>query len=96
MNAKLKSTVPILAFRGSEDRRALMQLARSTGVYIIAASTRNQYAAEVKELGHGIFTYTLMSGLKGLAAPMLMALLFSLTLLTLMGSKDYDRGFASL
>jgi hypothetical protein len=63
-----KSGEALLAFRSSEDRRALMQLARSTGVYIIAASTRNQYAAEVKELGHGIFTYTLLSGLKGQAS----------------------------
>jgi WD40 repeat protein len=63
-----KSGEALLAFRSSEERRALMQLARSTGVYIIAASNRNQNAAEVKELGHGIFTYTLLSGLNGRAS----------------------------
>jgi WD40 repeat protein len=58
----------LLAFRGYEDRRALMQLARSNGIYIIAASTRDQFAAEVKALGHGIFTYTLLQGLNGKAS----------------------------
>ncbi len=63
-----KSGAALLAFRGYEDRRALMQLARASGVYIIAASTQNQYAAEVKELGHGVFTHTLLQGLNGKAA----------------------------
>jgi WD40 repeat protein len=61
------SGAALFAFRGYEDRRALMQLARSSGIYIIAASTRDQFAAEVKALGHGIFTYTLLQGLKGKA-----------------------------
>jgi uncharacterized caspase-like protein len=38
-------------------------LARSYGVYLIAASTKNQDAFEVKELGHGVLTYTLLTGL---------------------------------
>ncbi|MEE4599910.1 MAG: caspase family protein [Desulfobacteraceae bacterium] len=63
-----KSGAALLAFRGYEDRRALMQLARASGVYIIAASSPNQYAAEVKELGHGVFTHTLLQGLYGRAA----------------------------
>ena len=44
------------------------QLSRSTGVHVIAASTKDQFAAEVKELGHGVFTYTLLEGLKGKAS----------------------------
>ena len=53
------------AFRGYEDRKAQAQLARSSGVHVIAASTPDQFAAEVKELGHGVFTYLLLKGLKG-------------------------------
>jgi uncharacterized caspase-like protein len=58
----------LIAMRGFEDRKALSQLSRSTGVHVIAASTKDQFAAEVKELGHGVFTYTLLEGLKGQAA----------------------------
>ena len=63
-----KSGAVLVAFRGFEDRKALSQLSRSTGTHIIAASTKDQFAAEVKELGHGVFTYTLLEGLKGKAA----------------------------
>ena len=63
-----KSGAVLVAFRGFEDRKALSQLSRSTGVHIVAASTKDQFAAEVKELGHGVFTYTLLEGLKGKAA----------------------------
>jgi WD40 repeat protein len=63
-----KSGAVLVAFRGFEDRKALSQLSRSTGVHIIAASTKDQFAAEVKDLGHGVFTYTLLEGLKGKAA----------------------------
>ena len=63
-----KSGAVLVAFRGFEDRKALSQLSRSAGVHIVAASTRDQFAAEVKELGHGVFTYTLLAGLNGKAA----------------------------
>jgi WD40 repeat protein len=63
-----KSGAVLVAFRGFEDRKALSQLSRSTGVHIIAASTKDQFAAEVKDLGHGVFTYTLLEGLRGKAA----------------------------
>jgi len=63
-----KSGAVLIAFRGFEDRKALSQLSRSTGVHIVAASTKDQFAAEVKELGHGVFTYILLEGLKGKAA----------------------------
>jgi uncharacterized caspase-like protein len=63
-----KSGAALLAFRGYGDRRALMQLARASGVYIIAVSTQDQYAAAVKALGHGVFTHTLLQGLYGNAA----------------------------
>ena len=60
-----KSGKLILAMRSTEARKALVQLARSTGTYIISASTDQQYAAESKDLGHGVFTYTLLEGLQG-------------------------------
>lgn len=63
-----KSGAVLIAFRGFEDRKALSQLSRATGVHVIAASTKDQFAAEVKDLGHGVFTYTLLEGLKGRAA----------------------------
>ena len=63
-----KSGAVLLAFRGFEDRKALSQLSRATGVHVVAASSKDQFAAEVKDLGHGVFTYTLLEGLKGKAA----------------------------
>jgi WD40 repeat protein len=63
-----KSGAILVAFRGFEDRKALSQLSRATGIHVIAASTKDQFAAEIKDLGHGVFTYTLLEGLKGKAA----------------------------
>ena len=63
-----KSGAVLLAFRGFEDRKALSQLSRATGVHVVAASSKDQFAAEVKDLGHGVFTYTLLQGLNGKAA----------------------------
>jgi uncharacterized caspase-like protein len=63
-----KSGAVLVAFRGFEDRKALSQLSRSTGVHVIAASSKDQFAAEVNDLGHGVFTYTLLEGLKGKAS----------------------------
>ena len=62
-----KSGGALLALRGVEDRKALAQLARSTGTYLIAASTDTQLAIEIKSLGHGVFTHVLLEGLKGKA-----------------------------
>ena len=63
-----KSGAALLAFRGFEDRKALSQLSRATGIHVVAASTKDQFASEVQELGHGVFTYTLLQGLNGRAA----------------------------
>ena len=51
---------------GSEEK-AIVQLARSAGMVVIAASGTQQYAAEVETLKHGVFTYTLLEGLNGKA-----------------------------
>jgi WD40 repeat protein len=64
-----ETALPLLAkltvFRGlsAGEHKAIQMLARATGVHLIAASTKQQYAFEVPELGHGILTYALLSGL---------------------------------
>jgi len=45
------------------EEKAVKMLARSYGVYLIAASTTQQEAFEVPELGHGVLTSALLSGL---------------------------------
>lgn len=55
-----------LAMRGASEEKAIAQLARSTGTYFIAASGSKQFATEVAELGHGVFTYSVIEALKGL------------------------------
>lgn len=64
-----KSGFALQAFasRGVNERQALAQLARANGVHVVAASNKDQFASEVQELGHGVFTYTLLEGLKGQA-----------------------------
>jgi len=63
-----KSGTALASFRGYEDRKAMSQLARSSGVHIIASTTPSQNAVEVSDLGHGVFTYLLLKGLSGEAA----------------------------
>lgn len=62
-----KSGAAASGTRGIVDRRAIMNLARATGTYIVAASGADQLAAEVPTLGHGVFTWTLLEGLGGKA-----------------------------
>lgn len=51
----------------ADEAQALAQLARAQGIHILTASTAQQYAGEVRALGHGILTYALLEGLKGKA-----------------------------
>lgn len=60
-----KSGAALKAFRGFGERKALAKLARSSGVHIVAAAAKDQFASELKQLGHGAFTYALLDGLKG-------------------------------
>lgn len=62
-----KSGAALVAFRGFEDRKALMRVARASGVHVVAAAGKEQFAAELVQLGHGLFTYTLLEGLAGKA-----------------------------
>lgn len=55
------------AKRGVSREKALAQLARSTGTYFLTATQDIQYANEVGELKHGIFTYALLEALSGKA-----------------------------
>jgi len=57
----------ILAQRGASEEKALAQLSRGSGVHVLAASGSEQFAAEVNELGHGVFTYIILDALKGSA-----------------------------
>jgi uncharacterized caspase-like protein len=59
--------VESFSFRGAAEEKAMAQLARSAGVVVLAASQSEQLAAEVKQLGHGVFTYALLAGLQGAA-----------------------------
>lgn len=61
------ASVDVLAKRGLEEERALAQLARSTGIHVLASAGSEQYASEFQELGHGLFTYVLLESLSGKA-----------------------------
>ncbi|MCK7510236.1 MAG: caspase family protein [Desulfobacterales bacterium] len=61
-----KSGAVLIAFRGFEDRKALSRRFHGQRVCILWLHlAKTQFAAEVKELGHGVFTYTLLEGLNG-------------------------------
>jgi WD40 repeat protein len=49
------------------DEKAIVQLARSSGVVMIASSGTKQFATEFDQLKHGVFTYTLLEALDGKA-----------------------------
>jgi WD40 repeat protein len=51
--------------RGPGEEAAIFQLARSTGFTVLASTNQEQFAAELKDLKHGIFTYAIINGLKG-------------------------------
>jgi uncharacterized caspase-like protein len=52
---------------GSVDDLFLERLTRSKGRAIITASRPTEVSIELPELGHGIFSYYLVEGLKGAA-----------------------------
>jgi hypothetical protein len=54
-----------LATRGAAEERAIGQLARSTGTFWLTAAGSDQFATEFQQLGHGIFTYSLLEALQG-------------------------------
>jgi WD40 repeat protein len=52
------------AERGAAEEKAIHQLARNAGVFVVAASGPDQSAKEIPELGHGAFTFALIEGLR--------------------------------
>ncbi|MBV6640851.1 MAG: caspase family protein [Cyclobacteriaceae bacterium] len=56
-----------IATRGILEEKAIAQLARSTGTFWITATGSEQFATEFETIGHGVFTYSLLEGLKGAA-----------------------------
>lgn len=55
------------AVRGAAEEKAMLQLARSAGVVVLAATGQDQVASEFSKLGHGVFTYALLQALSGAA-----------------------------
>jgi WD40 repeat protein len=51
----------------ASDEKAIVQLARSSGVVTIASSGSKQFATEFEVLKHGVFTYVLLEALNGKA-----------------------------
>lgn len=47
------------------DRRALQSFGNLLGVHLIAATAKGQLATESSLLGHGVFTYSIVEGLRG-------------------------------
>lgn len=61
------NSAELLALRGGLEERAIAQLARSTGIHVLASAGGEQFASEFAALGHGVFTYSLLQGLEGAA-----------------------------
>lgn len=57
--------------RGAAEERAIGQLARSTGTFWLTAAGSDQFATEFTQLGHGVFTYSLLEALQGKDAGMI-------------------------
>jgi len=57
----------ILSQRGAAGEKAIAQLSRSAGVHVMASAGSEQYASEIKQLKHGLFTYVLLEAMKGKA-----------------------------
>jgi WD40 repeat protein len=51
------------ALKGASEEKAIYELARNTGVFVLAASNKEQPAKEIPSVGHGVFTYALLEGL---------------------------------
>jgi len=63
------SGASLKSFRKMQDiqRRFSRGLSKSVGVVVLAATRKDQQAAELTDLGHGLFTYVVSEGLKGKA-----------------------------
>ncbi|MBU1626033.1 caspase family protein, partial [bacterium] len=57
--------VETFAGRGAAEEKAIIQLARSSGMMLLAAAGSQQFATEFTEIGHGVFTYAILEALAG-------------------------------
>jgi len=55
----------VQSLRIFQGMKSLRMLARGVGVHVLAATDRDQLAQEFAQLGHGVFTYSLLRGLSG-------------------------------
>lgn len=62
-----KSGSALNSFAAARDNRSLRRLGVQLGIHVISATAKNQYAVEFDEIGHGVFTYTLLLALQGSA-----------------------------
>lgn len=53
----------LAARSGLEEIRSQQMLARTSGVFLIAATKGEEYAYEIPELGHGVLTYAILNAL---------------------------------
>lgn len=52
-------------FEGDADIKSLQMLSKQAGIHLLAATEQDQFAVEVKELKHGVFTYIMLKALTG-------------------------------
>jgi len=62
-----KSGSAVEGFEDQVDRRVLRRMGQSVGLHIVSATAKEQFAVEHQELGHGVFTYSLIDALSGKA-----------------------------
>ena len=53
-----------IKFKGPVEEKALYLLSKGSGVIVMAASGKDEYAKEDKSIGHGVFTYSLLKGME--------------------------------
>jgi uncharacterized caspase-like protein len=49
----------------NSQRRFSRVMSRSVGITVVTATRKDQQAAELSDLGHGLFTYVLEKGMRG-------------------------------
>lgn len=60
-----KSGSAVEGFGDQVDRRVLRRMGQSVGLHIVSATAKEQFAVEHRELGHGVFTYSLIEAMSG-------------------------------
>lgn len=60
----VKALGAVAMSRSIEEKRRIAQLAKAQGIAIFSASSADEYAYEIPQLGNGIFTYSLLTALE--------------------------------